>query len=158
MIPCWYKNISFKKIYTVALSKVLLRWLSSLSITFSDMCIQVVSSVPLQGCVSKTWCGQLPWFSMTWMITALERAWRPVVSKLRPSRQVSWQELQDDHTVKWQSPEGKRRPKKHLTDRHNFVNNAGRLSFQIFEGGLCSACQHYFRDHFIGSPASSWNI
>lgn len=68
--------------------------------------------VPLQGWVSKTWCGQVLWFSMTWMITALERAWRPVVSKLRPSRQVSWQELQDDHSVKWQSPDGKRRQKK----------------------------------------------
>jgi len=40
------------------------------------------------------------------MITALERAWRPVDSKLRPSRQVNWQELHDDHSVKWQSPEG----------------------------------------------------
>lgn len=40
------------------------------------------------------------------MITALERVCRPVVSKLRPSKQVSWQELQEDHTVKWQSPEG----------------------------------------------------
>lgn len=62
------------------------------------------SSVPLQVWVSKTCCGQLPWFSATWMMTARERARRPVASKLRPSRQVSWQELQDDHTVKWQSP------------------------------------------------------
>lgn len=66
----------------------------------------MLSSVPLQGCVSKTWFGQLAWFSMSWTITALERAWRPVVSKLRPSRQVNWQELQDDHSVKWQSPVG----------------------------------------------------
>lgn len=65
---------------------------------------KLISLVPLQDWVSKTCCGQLPWFSAAWMMTARERARRPVASKLRPSRQVSWQELQDDHTVKWQSP------------------------------------------------------
>lgn len=69
------------------------------------MSISQSSFIPLQGWVSKTWLGQLPWFSMAWMITALDRAWRPVDSKLRPSRQISWQELQVDHCVKWQSPE-----------------------------------------------------
>lgn len=63
--------------------------------------------VPLHSRLSYTWCGQLPLFSKTWMITALERAWRPVVSKLRPSRQVSWQVLHEDQTVKWQSPAGR---------------------------------------------------
>lgn len=43
-------------------------------------------------------------------MTARERARRPVASKLRPSRQVSWQELQDDHTVKWQSPSRQKNP------------------------------------------------
>lgn len=57
------------------------------------------------------------------MITALERAWRPVVSKLRPSRQVSWQVLHEDQTVKWQSPAGRRQKAKKKTSLITTVNN-----------------------------------
>lgn len=38
------------------------------------------------------------------MITARERAWWPSTSKLRPSTHVSWHELHDDQSVRWQSP------------------------------------------------------
>lgn len=119
---------------------------------------QMVSSVPLHGWVSKTCCGQLPWFSMAWIITALERAWRPVVSKLRPSRQVSWQELQEDHTVKWQSPKWERRKTKTspiTINRSRTLSNA--FPRHVFLRGLCFS-KHSSWDHFIRSPAGFQNI
>ncbi len=74
----------------------------------------IVLLVPAHGRVSKAWWGQLSWFSSTCMTTACERAWRPTVSKLRPSRHVSWQELHWDHSVRWQSPED--------DTQHNFTS------------------------------------
>ena len=82
------------------------------------------------------------------MITALERAWRPVVSKLRPSRQVSWHELQDDHTVKWQSPED-RKSQKNITDRHKSISNT--YFFQILEAGLYYLAKR-ISENFVLAP------
>lgn len=63
-----------------------------------------VAALPEQGRVSIACPEQLSWFSGDWTINALERDWRPVVSKLLPLMQVSSQELHSDHSVRWQSP------------------------------------------------------
>lgn len=64
--------------------------------------------VPVQGRVSTTCWGQLSWFSKDWIINVLDLDWRPIVSKLLPSMQVSSHVLHSDHSVKWQSPGGLR--------------------------------------------------
>jgi len=65
---------------------------------------QTLARLPEQGRVSTTCPEQLSVFSAGWPMSALERACRPVVSKLLPSMHVSSQELHSDHSVRWQSP------------------------------------------------------
>lgn len=60
---------------------------------------------PRHGRVSYIWLGHVSWFSGTCVTTARERACRPHVSKLRPSKHSSWHELHGDHLVRWHSPD-----------------------------------------------------
>lgn len=63
-----------------------------------------VAKLPEQGRVSISCPVQLSRFSADWTRKALDRDWRPLVSKLLPLMQVSSQELHSDHSVRWQSP------------------------------------------------------
>ncbi|TNN88730.1 hypothetical protein EYF80_001062 [Liparis tanakae] len=65
----------------------------------------------------------------------LQLALQQIIPQLPPADSrlhVSWQELQDDHTVKWQSPEGKERQKS-IGDTNDEIDN--RSSASIGCGG-----------------------
>lgn len=63
-----------------------------------------MAELPEQGRVSTSCPEQLSRFSADGTRNALDRDWRPFVSKLLPLMQVSSQELHSDHSVRWQSP------------------------------------------------------